>query len=210
MKYDDLLKKVANLPCFTVGFLAAGQNLAKIRLQISRWVKTGRLIRLNKGLYTLAEPYQKTAPEKFSIANAIKTPSYVSMQSALAFYGMIPEYVPLVTSVTTTRPGIIETPLGRFDFRHINKKFFWGYTKIELSNGQNAFLAYPEKALLDLIYLTSRGNSKDFIEQLRLQNLGKIDKNILKEFAKKTCSTKLIRASKYIERIIDDGEGVEL
>ena len=210
MKFEDLLNKTADLSCFTVSFLAAGQNPAQVRLQISRWVKDGRLIRLHKGLYVLAEPYRKINPEKFCIANTLKSPSYVSLQSALGFYGMIPEYVPEVTSVTTVRPQTIQTPLGRFDFRHINKKMFWGYKKTKLSDGQSAFLACPEKALLDLIYLTAGGDSPDFIEQLRLQNFERLNKNILRQFAEKSGYPKLIRTCRHIERIINEGEGVEL
>ena len=104
MKYADLLAKVSDLPVFTVSFLAAGQNLPQIRLQISRWVKTGKIIRLHKGLYTLAEPYRKVPCEPSTIANRLKQPSYVSLHSALSWYGMIPEFVPVVTSITTARP----------------------------------------------------------------------------------------------------------
>jgi predicted transcriptional regulator of viral defense system len=210
MKFEDLLKKVSFLPCFTVGFLTAGRVPARVRLQISRWVRDGRLIRLRKGLYCLAEPYRKINPEKFCIANVLKSPSYVSLQSALGFYGIIPEFVPQVTSVTTVRPQTIETPLGRFDFRHISKKMFWGYKKTELSEGQSAFVARPEKALLDLVYLTGPGDSLDFLEELRLQNFEKLDKRILRNFTERTGRPKLLRACRLIENIIDRGEGVEL
>jgi len=210
MKYSDLLIKVANLPCFTTGFLAAGRNLAQIRLQISRWVKDGRLIKLHKGLYILAEPYRKIKPEPFCIANGLKSASYVSIQSALSWYGLIPEFVPVVTSVTTGRPQLIETPMGRFDFRHINKNYFRGYQQVELSDGQTAFIARPEKALLDLVYLTPGSDKEEFIEELRLQSLDRIDEAVLRELAEKTRSPKIRRALQNIERIIDRGEGVEL
>jgi len=210
MKYVDLLNQVADLPCFTTRFLAAGENLSQIRLQLSRWVKGGRLIKLHKGLYTLAEPYRKIKPEPFCIANSLRSASYVSLQSALAQYGLIPEFVPVVTSLTTGRPQTIETPMGRFDFRHIKKSFFWGYQNVELTAGQTAFIARPEKALLDLMYLTPGGDKEDFIEELRIQNLEKIDKDILQEFTGRSRSPKLKRALQNIERIIDRGEGVEL
>jgi predicted transcriptional regulator of viral defense system len=210
MNFRDLLNKVAGLPCFTTRFLAAGGNLAQIRLQLSRWVKGGRLIKLHKGLYTLAEPYRKIKPEPFCIANSLKFASYVSLQSALAWYDLIPEFVSVVTSVATGRPQLIETPMGRFDFRHINKSFFWGYQQIELTAGQKAFIARPEKALLDLVYLTPGGDNQEYIEELRIQNLEQIDKAVLREFTEKTQSPKLKRALKNIERIIDRGEGVEL
>ncbi|MBN1795388.1 MAG: hypothetical protein JW804_01830 [Sedimentisphaerales bacterium] len=210
MKFEELLKLAGDLPCFKASFLAAGRNPAQVRLQISRWVKDGRLIKLHNGLYALAEPYRKITPDKFCIANTLKSASYISLQTALAFYGMIPEYVPEVISVTTGRPQTIETPLGRFDFRHINKKLFWGFKKKGLFQGQEAFVACPEKALLDLVYLTPGGDSVEFIEQLRLQNFETIDKNILRQFAEECGYPKLMRACRHIEKNIDVGEGIEL
>ena len=210
MKFIDLLEKVSDLPVFTVRFLAAGGNLAQIRLQISRWVKDGKIIRLHKGVYTLAEPYRKVAPEPLCIANSLKQASYVSLHSALSWCGMIPEFVPAVTSITTGRPQTIETPLGRFEFRHVSKKYFWGYRQIELKIGQTAFIAHPEKALLDLIYLTPGSDTIEFIEELRLQNFEQINIAVLCEFTERFHSPKLNRALDNIERILDRDEGVEL
>ena len=66
MKWADLLLKVSNEPVFRTGFLAASQgSLEEVRLQLSRWVKTGRLIQVRKGLYTLAQPYRKVVPHPF-------------------------------------------------------------------------------------------------------------------------------------------------
>ena len=198
------------MPCFSTRFLAAGQSLAQIRLQLSRWVKDGRIIKIHKGLYTLAEPYRKIKPEPFCIANNLKFPSYISLQSALSWFGLIPEFVPVVTSVTTSRPKTFETPLGRFDFRHIHKDFFWGYEQLELSDKQWAFVAKPEKALLDLVYLTSGGDRKEFLEELRLQNFENINKNVLEQCVNSAKSPKLTRALKHIVHLMELGEGTEL
>ena len=210
MKFVNLLEKVSVLPVFTVRFLAAGENLAQIRLQINRWVKDGKIIKLHKGLYTLAEPYRKVAPEPFCIANSLKQASYVSLHSALSWQAMIPEFVPAVISITTGRPQTIETPLGRFEFRHVSKKYFWGYQQVELKFGQTAFIAHPEKALLDLIYLTGGSDKIEFIEELRLQNFEQIDRVVLREFVERFQSPKLNRALGNIERILDQSEGIEL
>jgi len=210
MKFVNLLEKVSVLPVFTVRFLAAGGNLGQIRLQINRWVKDGKIIRLHKGLYTLAEPYRKVTSEPFCIANSLKQASYVSLQSALSWYAMIPEFVPAVTSITTGRPQTIETPLGRFEFRHVSKKYFWGYQQVELKFGQTAFIAHPEKSLLDLIYLTPGGDKIEFIKELRLQNFEQINRAVLCEFIERFQSPKLNRARANIERILDQSEGIEL
>jgi len=123
---------------------------------------------------------------------------------------MIPEFVPVITSITTGRPQTIESTLGRFEFRHVSKKYFWGYQQVELKFGQTVFVAHPEKALLDLIYLTAGGDKIEFIEELRLQNFEQIDRFVLHEFVEIFQSPKLNRALGNIERILDQGEGVEL
>jgi predicted transcriptional regulator of viral defense system len=210
MKFEELIKKTANLPYFSTRFLAAGQNLAQVRVQLDRWEKGGRIFRLGKGLYTIAEPYSKIKPDNFQIANKLRTHSYVSLQSALSWYGMIPEFVPIITSVTTGRPGSIENALGSFEYRHIGHKLFFGYQNVELSSGQWAFVARPEKALLDLIHLTAGGETKEYLEELRLQNSEKLNNDILDEYAERSKSLKLKRAVLNIKEIIEMSQGIEL
>lgn len=210
MKFDDLLAKVSGLPAFTVRFLAAGENLAQVRLQINRWVRDGKIIKIHKGLYTPASPYQKVPAETFCVANALKQASYISLHSALSWYGMIPEYVPCVTSITAGRPQCIDTPLGRFEFRHITKKYFWGYRQVELQHGLKAFVAYPEKALLDLVYLTGGGDEMDFIEGLRIGNFERMDRTRLRQFAEKFNGPKMRRAAENIETLLHQSEGIDV
>ncbi|BFN37495.1 hypothetical protein [Fidelibacter multiformis] len=210
MKYVSLVEKVSHLPAFTIRFLAAGEDLNRIRVQINRWVRDGKVIRIHKGLYTLAEPYRKVNPHPFYIANMLKKASYVSLQSALSWYGLIPEFVPSFTSITTGRPQSMDTPLGRFDFRHVSKKYFWGYEQHKLSNGIHAFIASPEKALLDLIYLTPGGEKKAFIEELRLQNVKQIDTSKLTLWTQRFHSAKMMQAEQHIQDLIAQGDGIDL
>jgi predicted transcriptional regulator of viral defense system len=211
MKWSELLRQVADEPVFRTGFLAgSGESLPALRLQLSRWVKTGKLIQLAKGLYTLAEPYRKRTPHPFVLANAMKRASYVSLQSALGHFGLIPEHVPVVTSVTTQRPARVETPLGRFLFRHIRKTWFRGYQQVDLGSGQKAFVATPEKALLDLVYLTPGADNYDFLVELRLQNLARLDRDMLTQLARTSGSPKLRRVVKLLERLIEEEGGQAL
>ncbi|HVS00478.1 MAG TPA: hypothetical protein VMW27_27880, partial [Thermoanaerobaculia bacterium] len=147
MKFDELLRIVEGEPVFEPGLLLVGDaDPEGIQRQLTRWVGTGRLYQLRRGLYALAPPFQKIRPHPFLVANRLVRGSYVSLQSALAHYGMIPEYVPVTTSVTTARPGLWDTSLGRYDFRHIRGELLSGYRRTALSEGQEAFLATPEKA----------------------------------------------------------------
>lgn len=205
MEFDSLLSIIKDEPVFSTGLLLAGNvNPQNIRKQLSRWVSSGKIIQLRRGLYTLAEPYQKKKPYPFVIANHLQAGSYVSLQSALAFYGLIPEYVPAITSVTTGRPEIIENPKGTFSFRHIHLKWFTGFQQVELGNGQTAFMALPEKALLDLIYFEPDGGSNAYIRALRLQNLEKLNLQILNDFAILFGRSKLTQALSVIEKIVEE------
>lgn len=205
MKWEQLLSAVGQEPVFGTGFLAAScQNMRDVRPQLSRWVKAGRLIQLRKGLYTLAQPYRKVAPHPFVIANAMRKASYVSLQSALAFHGMIPEHVPSVMSTTTQRPEQVDTALGRFLFRHIKKDWFHGYRQAELGQGQKAFVAIPEKALLDILYLTPDSADRDFLQELRLQNLEQLDSQTVLDMANASGSKKLRLAGELITELVEE------
>lgn len=203
MKWEELLTIVGDEPVFTSSLLMAGNiSPADHRRQLSRWVRAGRIIQLRRGLYLLSPPYRKIDPHPFLLANAMKAASYVSLQSALAYYGMIPEYTPVTTSVTTGRPENIGTALGTFYFSHIKKSWFSGYQRVEVLPGQAAFLANPEKGLLDLVYLTSGGDKMEYLRGLRLQNLDRINLGDLSRIVAASGRPKLIRAAEHIELLI--------
>jgi hypothetical protein len=117
------------------------------------------------------------------------------LQSALAYYGLIPEAVPQVTSVTSRkRTQTFTTPLGQFSYRSLQPDLFSGFQLVEMSPTQWAFLARPEKALLDLVYLTPKGEGPAFLNTLRLQNLDLLDLEWMQNFVAEIGKPKLIRA----------------
>jgi predicted transcriptional regulator of viral defense system len=207
MKWKDLIEIVGNEPVFSSSLLMAGkQSRANIQLQLTRWGKAGKIIQLRRGLYVLSNPYRKVQPHPFLLANSIKKASYISLQSALSFYGMIPENVPAVTGVTTSRPEIVNTAEGTFIFKHIKKSLFKGYCRTEVSDRQSIFIATPEKSLLDLIYLTPGGHTLEYLRELRLQNFERLDLNVLKQLAVESEIPKLKSAVKQIIKIIGTEE----
>lgn len=202
MKFEHLIKIVGDEPVFEASLLLTGDvDPGDVHRQLSRWTKGGRLYQLRRGLYTLAPPFQKVKPHPFLIANHMVRSSYVSCQSALAYYDLIPEYVPVITSVTTVRPARWTTPLGGYEFRHIKAGLFHGYRLVEVSNGQRAFVAGPEKALLDLIHLQPCGDSPGYLRELRLQNLEHLDLDELHHQAELANSPKLRRATACIAEL---------
>lgn len=207
MDFQELQSLVAREPVFDSTILLTGNaNPDYLRRQLSEWVRTGKLLQLRRGLYALAPPYQKVAPHPFHVANRLRAASYVSLQAALSHYSLIPEHVEAVTSVTTARPNEWKTPFGRYTYRHIQADFFFGYERriVATNPTQHAFVATPEKALLDLVYLQPGGDSVEYLRSLRLQNLDTIGRDVLQEMARRTEKPKLQRASGRIVELMDD------
>jgi predicted transcriptional regulator of viral defense system len=202
MKFEQLLEVVGDEPVFGTGLLLAGDvNPRDVRRQLSRWARAGWIYQLRRGLYALAPPFQKIKPHPFLVANQMVHGSYVSCQSALAHYGLIPEHVPVVISVTTARPAHRETPLGMYEFRHVKTDLLYGYRLVEVCPGQRAFVALPEKALLDLVYLQPGGDAPGYLQELRLQNLDRLDLDTLEHHAELAHSPKLQRAASRVAEL---------
>ncbi len=145
MKWEALLETVADKSVFsTAQLLSENESTRQVRLQLSHWAKVGRLIQLRRGLYALAPSVREASWHPFLIANRLQPGSNVSAQSALAFYGMIPEHVPVVTSVGPGRPEMLRNPLGSFWFRHITGSLLLGYSQIEISP-QQLFQLHPRR-----------------------------------------------------------------
>jgi predicted transcriptional regulator of viral defense system len=209
VKFEALLGLVADEPVFPSALLLAGEvSTAEVRLQLSRWVKSGRLLQLRRGLYSLAPMWRKVEPHPFLVANRLQPGSFVSLQSALAFHGVIPEHVPVVTSVGPGRPETVHNPLGAFQFNHLAGSLFFGYSRMEVATRQFAFVASPEKALLDLIHLTPGADSENYLRELRLQNPEAMDLSMLDELARRSGKAKLLRAARLVKRLLE-AEGGE-
>jgi predicted transcriptional regulator of viral defense system len=202
MKFERLLELVGDEPVFDTSLLMAGKiNPNIVRLQLTRWTKSGRVYQLRRGLYALAPPFQKIKPHPFLIANRLHRASYVSGVSALAFYGLIPDVVQATISVTAGRPVRWKTVQGVFEFHHIKPELLRGYRMIELDHAQQALIAMPEKALLDQVYLQPGGDTPGYLHELRLQNLDRLEIEALRHQVETFNTPKLYRAFKEIVRL---------
>ena len=192
MKIEELSYRVSKSGLFRTGQILSGSKQpANVRRQLDRWVKSGRILQLRRGVYVLQKPYASSDLHPFVIANALKKASYVSLQSALAHYGMIPEYVPVTTSMTTGRPEELDTSIGRFQFRHISTNRFFGFSEMEVAPGQPVLIASPAKALVDLLYLTPHSDNPDYLRELRLHKPEGFDRDILDRVVEKQGSSKV-------------------
>ena len=203
MKFQDLVAIVLDEPVFDTGLLLAGLvNPAHVQRQLSRWVRAGRVVQLRRGLYALAPPWRKCVPHPFLVANRLVPGTYVSSLSALAFANAIPEYVAEVTSITSGRPHSRSLPLGRFSFRHLKPDLQFGYRQVDLGNGQQAFVATPEKALLDLVHLQPGGDNRDHLQELRL-NFEALRLDALDALASRCSTPKLLRAVRHVHQLAE-------
>ncbi len=127
------------------------------RDKVVRLEKSGALIRLKKGLFVVSPIIHKNVLSKELISNHLYGPSYISFESALTYYNLIPERVFSIRSMTTKRGKKFTTPLGVFDYISSKPSYYKiGIKQIVANNSYAWFVASPEKALCDMIISTSR------------------------------------------------------
>jgi len=197
MKYQEFKQRFADYPVILARDVALGADDAQtVRNQLLRWQKRGLLTPLKKGVYVINDTDRKTSVDHRFLANILYEPSYVSLEYAMGFYGLIPETVHTITSVTTRKTMRIENALGIFLYQHIKAPAFRGFRLA--SQGKWApIVAEPEKALVDYLYFHLSSFGQDTLqmleESLRLQNLDILDEDKLKGFAGLFDNAKLTR-----------------
>lgn len=168
-----------------------------------RWVKKGWLIKLKNGFYTFPELLSRPNFQLF-VANRIYRPSYVSLQSALAFYGLIPEAVFQITSVTTRKTATFENQAGTCSYLSIKPEIMFGFNRLPFDHDKSILIAKPEKALLDLLYLYPFYTTKIEIEQLRLDDSilqENVDLTILYDYLQKYQSRILAKRVENLQNV---------
>ena len=166
MNYLEFRSRMFDLGCFNTHQVYAWKPEFD-RNNFVRWTKKGLLIRLRQGYYTFPE-YKSQPDYTLYFANRIYRPSYISLHTALAFYGLIPEAVVQVTSVTSLKTASFENEIAAYDYRTVQQELIFGYVQKPMADGKTLLLAQPEKALLDLLYLYPFYTSEQDMEELRL------------------------------------------
>lgn len=148
---NNQLTQIGNIPISVSALESLFPNIKRGNQKIRLLERDRQIIRLKKGLYVCNPEITGKILSTELIANHLYTPSYVSMSSALRYYGLIPEAVYTKQSMTLKHSKNFDTPLGRFEYTHISKKAFSvGLTNIR-KDGYAFVIATPEKALCDLI-----------------------------------------------------------
>ena len=124
--------------------------------KIHELVKQGILLQVKRGIFIPGPRLKIARPESFLLANHLLGPSYVSLDSALSHWGLIPERVFEISSVTTNPSKIYKTAIGRFSYTHMELPYYsFGIKQVALTKKQTVLMASPEKALCDKIITTS-------------------------------------------------------
>ncbi len=199
------LKDFGNIPFRLTALEAAFPNIRDIRVKAARLEDAGDIIRLKRGLYVVSPQVSGMPVDEFLVANHLHGPSYVSMLSALRHYGLIPEAVYEVQSVTTGVAKLYRNAIGSFRYTHCSPEAYrHGVTTVTQGN-VSFMMATPEKALCDLMVFTPNLNLRYRDEMRRLleedwrldmEAVAQMDTGLLRQCAcharKKTMINKLI------------------
>ena len=166
MLFLEFRKKLFDLACFNINQIYAWDPDFN-RNNLVRWTKKGLIIRLRQGYYTFPE-YGSKSDYIWYFANRIYRPSYISLHTALSFYGMIPEAVIQIISVTSLKTASFSNAFGEYSYHSIKEELMFGYEHKPIPENLTLLFASPEKAILDLLYLYPFYNSEQEMEELRL------------------------------------------
>lgn len=203
MNYDEFAARHRDLALFGSG--SAREERGSHALQLTRWVKSGKLLRLKRGVYTLPIDRRRARFSLPWLANTLYSPSYLSLEFVLSYHDLIPERVQAFTSVTRLKTATFQNPLGRFIYRHVKPALFFGFEEITDEHGTRVLMATPEKALLDLLYLrTAWEPTMDFFaDDLRLQQLDQLRASRLTQCVVPYRSKKMAAAVQVLLRLME-------
>jgi hypothetical protein len=191
------------------------KDLSSPRDKTTLLLRQGVIIRVKKGLYVFGDKHRRYPYSKEMLANLVYGPSYVSLDYALAYHGLIPERVEALTSVTPSRSRRFATPVGLLVYRQIPLRAYEvGMVRVETDHEQAFLIASPEKALADKIVsirgarVASIGEMGRFLdEDLRIDTgaIRSLSAEKIDEFAGRYRSLRLRRLSGYLRRLQKSG-----
>lgn len=204
VNFLEFKDKMFALACFSIHQVYAWKPDFD-RNNLTHWVKKGYLVRLRQGYFAFSE-YRGKNDYALYFANRIYSPSYISLHTALAFYGMIPEAVVQFTSITSLKTASFTNDFGEYSYRNVKESLMFGYELKPIADKRTIQLATPEKALLDLLYLYPFYNNVQEIEALRLDEdyLNQdLKKDLLQEYGSAFQSKALDRRIKILYKVYE-------
>lgn len=153
MRYIELKEQLKNFTIFNLNDIRKIEADFDLR-RLNEWRKKNYLKKVRQGFYIFSD-LKINEPALFTIANHLHAPSYISLEMALSIYGLIPEAVYGITSVTSQKTKTWKTPIGDFIYRHIRAELLFGY-ELRERDGHRCQVAEIEKAVLDYLYFNSK------------------------------------------------------
>ena len=172
--------------------------------RLSEWCQKGYIENVKRGFYRFTDQPINQGVTYFT-ANKIYSPSYISLETALAYYQVIPEAVFISSSISTLNTTKLGTSLGHFTYQHVKENLFFGYVLVSL-NGLIVSLANLEKAILDYLYLHPELNSVDDFEALRWNKevLKQLDFNLFSDYLQLFNSKRLGKRVQILNKYVND------
>jgi predicted transcriptional regulator of viral defense system len=204
MTFLEFKDKMFDLACFNIYQIYAWKPDFD-RNNLARWTKKGRLVRLRQGYFAFSE-YRSKPDYSFYFANRIYRPSYISLHTALAFYGMIPEAVVQITSVASLKTAFFANGFGEYSYNNVKENLMFGYELKPMADNRTIQFATPEKALLDLLYLYPFYNNELEMKELRFDEdylQDDLNKNLLADYCTRFQSKALDRRVKLLFKTYD-------
>ena len=151
---NDILDILGNVPVTTAAIASLYPELSGANQKVAALEASGKLLRLKRGLYVVNPTKSGKPVSTYLVANHLYSPSYISMHTALRWYGLIPEHVFLMQSMTIKHSRQFQNALGTFNYIGVSRDYFSIGLRQDESEGSSIIIATPEKALCDLIYAT--------------------------------------------------------
>ena len=194
MNFVYFKNSLRDFPVFSIADIRAAHG-GFDRRRLSEWQKKGYIKKIIKGYYLFSD-VDIDESTLLAIANKIYKPSYISFETAMSYYRLIPESIYMITSASTRRTSMFETPMARFSYRTIKPALFFGYSL--LPGGIK--MAFMEKAIIDYFYINPSVRTEDDFSSLRLNKeemLSRLNKKRLGEYMRRFNQKRLSNRVEY-------------
>ncbi len=201
MNFVYFKNSLRDFPVFSIADIRAAHG-GFDRRRLSEWQKKRYIKKIIKGYYLFSD-VDMNEDTLSAIANKIYKPSYISFETAMSHYRLIPESIYMITSASTKRTSLFETPVARFSYRTIKPALFFGYSLLP----GRIKMAFMEKAILDYFYINPAVQTDDDFASLRINReemLSRVNKerlaDYMRRFSQKRLSKRMEHFLEWLER----------
>ena len=200
MNFVHFKNSLRDFPVFSIADIRAAHG-GFDRRRLSEWQKKKYIKKIVKGYYLFSD-IDMNEGMLLAIANKIYKPSYISFETAMSHYRLIPESIYMITSASTKRTSLFETPMARFSYRTIKPALFFGYSL--LSSGIK--MAFMEKAILDYFYINPALRTEDDFASLRINReemMSRLNKERLADYMQRFSPKRLSKRMKHFFKWVE-------